>query len=262
MHKCASKKGVDHIGVGGGVLILNEKNEALLMKRGKNVRNESGWWSKPGGGVKFGEKAIDAMKREIKEELDLEIDVWGYLPHTDHILQQEKQHWASFNFIAHIISGTPKNMEPEKCDDIKWFALNALPHKITQTTREPIEDYLCGRFIDLHRNNIQSVHTYYDAIQKFHDKFGMKGTNNEDMTFRLNLMIEELGELAQAITKGKSRKDVIEENVDLLNLVIGNFISLGVCAQEMDDAFWKKYYTIMDRKRKTLDNGKYRVTSK
>ena len=101
---------------------------------------------------------------------------------------------------------------------------------------------------------------YYDAIQKFHDKFEMKGTNNEDMTFRLNLMIEELGELAQAITKGKSREEVLEENVDLLNLVIGNFISLGVDVEEVNHVFWKKHKTIMDRKKKKLNNGNYRVT--
>ncbi len=262
MKKCVCKKAVDYIGVGGGVLILNEKNEALLMKRGKNVRNESGWWSKPGGGVKYGEGAIDAMKREIKEELNIEINIVGYLPHTDHILPKENQHWASFNFIAHIISGTPTNMEPDKCDEIAWFALEALPKKTTQTTREPIENYCCGRYIDLRQENGQKMNTYYDAIQKFHDKFDMKNTNNEDMMFRLNLMIEELGELAQAITKGKSRQEVIEENIDLLNLVIGNFISLGVSAEEMDAAFWAKYQRIMDRKKKTLDNGMYRVTSK
>ncbi len=101
---------------------------------------------------------------------------------------------------------------------------------------------------------------YYDAIQKFHDKFEMKETNNEDMTFRLNLMIEELGELAQAITKGKSRGEVLEENVDLLNLIIGNFISLGVDFEEMDKMFWAKYKKIMDRKKKRLNNGNYRVT--
>lgn len=41
----------------------------------------------------------------------------------------------------------------------------------------------------------------------------MKGTNNESMQFRLNLIIEELGELSQAITKGKSKAEIIEENV-------------------------------------------------
>lgn len=262
MKKCACKKGIDHIGVGGGVLILNDKGETLLMKRGKKVRNESGWWSKPGGGVEYGENAIDAMKREIKEELDIDIDVWGYTSHTDHIITKEKQHWIAFNYVAYIASGKPKNMEPEKCDEIAWFALDQLPKKTTQTTREPINDYLCGRYIDLRQENGKNMRAYYDAIKKFHDKFEMKGTNNEDMTFRLNLMIEELGELAQAITKGKSRAEVIEENIDLLNLVIGNFISLDVSAKEMDEAFWAKYHRIMDRKKKTLDNGKYRVTSK
>ncbi len=142
-------KGKDYIGVGGGVLILNDLDEALLMKRGGNVRNESGWWSKPGGGVKFGETAIKAMKREILEEIGVEIKIIGYLPHTDHIIEAENQHWASFNFIAHIISGEPQNREPEKCDAIEWFALDNLPEKITQTTSEPIAHYIDGKYITL-----------------------------------------------------------------------------------------------------------------
>lgn len=100
---------------------------------------------------------------------------------------------------------------------------------------------------------------YYQAIQEFHKKFKMKGTNNEEMTFRLNLMIEELGELAQAVTKGKAKKEIIEENIDLLNLVIGNFISLGVSPEEIDKAFWKKYNKIINRKKKKV-NGKFRVS--
>jgi NTP pyrophosphatase (non-canonical NTP hydrolase) len=100
---------------------------------------------------------------------------------------------------------------------------------------------------------------YYDAVEKFHQKFEMEGTNNEDMTFRLNLMIEELGELAQAITKGKSRDEVIEENIDLLILVMGNFVSMGVSVDEVDDAFWKKHKKIMNRKKKKINDKNYRV---
>lgn len=100
---------------------------------------------------------------------------------------------------------------------------------------------------------------YYEAIQEFHKKFKMKGTNNEDMTFRLNLMIEELGELAQAVTKGKSRGEIVEENIDLLNLVIGNFVSLGISPEEIDKAFWKKYKKIMNRKKKKI-KGNFRVS--
>lgn len=81
---------------------------------------------------------------------------------------------------------------------------------------------------------------YYQAIKDFHEKFQMKGTNNEDMQFRLNLLIEELGELAQAITKGKSKKEILEENVDLFNLVMGNLVSLKISFEEFEKAFWKK----------------------
>lgn len=87
----------------------------------------------------------------------------------------------------------------------------------------------------------------------------MKGTNNEDMQFRLNLMTEELGELAQAITRGKTREEVIEENVDLFHLIIGNLISLGITLKEFDKVFWKKHEKIMNRKMKTI-NGKNRVS--
>jgi NTP pyrophosphatase (non-canonical NTP hydrolase) len=104
------------------------------------------------------------------------------------------------------------------------------------------------------------MESYYQAIAEFHKKFKMKRTNNEDMIFRLNLMIEELGELAQAITKGKSRAEIIEENIDLLNLTLGNFVSLGVKPNEIDKAFWEKHKKIMNRKKKKLKSGNYRVS--
>jgi len=100
---------------------------------------------------------------------------------------------------------------------------------------------------------------YFEAIQKFHDKHGMKGTNSEDMQFRLNLMIEELGELAQAITKGKSREDIIEENVDLFNLIVGNLISMDITPEEFDEAFQKKYEKIMKREARNI-NGRVRIS--
>lgn len=71
--------------------------------------------------------------------------------------------------------------------------------------------------------------------------------------------IEELGELSQAVIKGKSKEEIIEENIDILNLVIGNFISLGISFEESDKAFWGKHAKIMNRKKK-LKNGKYRIS--
>ncbi|PLW79715.1 pyrophosphatase [Candidatus Woesearchaeota archaeon] len=101
---------------------------------------------------------------------------------------------------------------------------------------------------------------YYEAIKKFHEKFEFKGTNNEDMQFRLNLLIEELGELAECVTKGKSKEDFIEENVDLLILTIGNLISTEISIEEFDKAFWKKHEKLMNREKRKISENKTRVS--
>jgi len=143
------KPGKDYIGVGGGVLILNKKKEVLLLKRGKNSKNEAGWWCKPGGAVEYGEVAMEAMKREIKDEVGVDIDIWGILPNTDQILKKEGQHWLAVNYVANIKRGNPKIMEPHKHDEIKWFALNKLPKKTTKTTRGPVIDFINKKYIKL-----------------------------------------------------------------------------------------------------------------
>lgn len=147
--QCECKAGKTHIGVGGGVLIFNDRNEVLLMKRGAKAKNEAGWWSKPGGSVEYGEKASDMAKREIKEELGVDIKVTGLLPHTDHIIESEGQHWLALNFIGKIVGGELQNMEPHKCEEVSWFDLKGLPEKIVQNTTEAIEHYLNGRYIEL-----------------------------------------------------------------------------------------------------------------
>ncbi|EKE25488.1 MAG: MutT/nudix family protein [uncultured bacterium] len=143
------KPGKDYIGVGGGVLIFNDSNEVLLMKRGTKAKNEAGWWSKPGGSVEYGEKASEMAKREIKEELNIDIEITGLLPHTDHIIENEGQHWLAINFIGKVVGGELKNMEPHKCEEVRWFKLNEIPEMIVQNTAEGIENYRNGKYIKL-----------------------------------------------------------------------------------------------------------------
>lgn len=136
------KAGVDYIGVGCGALIMNEKGETLLMKRGENSKNQVGVWTKPGGAVEFGETAEEAIIREVKEELDIDIVLDDFLGYTDHILKDENQHWIAINYSAKIVSGTPRITEPDKTSEIMWFSLEDLPENISKTTTEPIEVYM------------------------------------------------------------------------------------------------------------------------
>jgi mutator protein MutT len=114
------QKGKDFIGVGVGAIIFNDEGKVFLNKRGQNARNERGKWEFPGGGVRFGEKLEDAIKREIKEEFNIEIEILDQLKVSDHIIENEGQHWVSPTFVTKLVAGEPKIMEPDKCDEFKW----------------------------------------------------------------------------------------------------------------------------------------------
>ena len=136
------KEGFDCIGVGCGALIINDRNETLLQKRTSKTRNGAGLWSKPGGGVEFNEKVEDALKREIKEEIGVDIEIIKFLGFTEGILKEEKQHWISLNYLVKIIGGDVQNLEPEKHEEVKWFSLNNLPENLAQNTIDAIREYL------------------------------------------------------------------------------------------------------------------------
>lgn len=133
------KPGKDYIGVGCGAFIINEKGEVLLQQRNKEP--EKGFWSIPGGKVEWMETFEDAVKREVKEECDVEVTVEKLLGICDHIVKQENQHWVSPSFLCKIKKGEPKIMEPSKHLDMKWFDLNSLPENITITTQHAVKSY-------------------------------------------------------------------------------------------------------------------------
>jgi len=100
----------------------------------------------------------------------------------------------------------------------------------------------------------------YDAmlaeVQAFHDKHQFREKGGEDLTYRVALMAEELGEIAEAITKGKPVEDLAEETADLFILLIGTAIAADF---DLKQAFWKKMEKIQGRESRMID-GRIRVS--
>ncbi len=94
------------------------------------------------------------------------------------------------------------------------------------------------------------------AVQDFHDKHDFKNTGGEEMTYRIALMSEELGEIASAVTKGKGKSELAEETADLFILLIGTAIAADF---DLKDAFWHKMEKIMRRESRMI-NGRIRVS--
>ncbi|MCC7207177.1 MAG: NUDIX domain-containing protein [Anaerolineae bacterium] len=135
------RRGVDYIGVGVGAIIVDDEGRVFLARRGPRAGNERGLWEFPGGAVEFGETLRDALVREIREEYGITIAVEDMLTVTDHILPDEGQHWVSPSYVCRIVSGTPVIIEPDKCAEIGWFRLDAMPDRLTKVTAHDLTLY-------------------------------------------------------------------------------------------------------------------------
>jgi mutator protein MutT len=143
------KPGIDYIGVGTGAFIINEEGKILLTHRGPSARNQVGKWEAPGGKVEFGETAEQTIVREAKEELGIDIKVDDLLGFVDDIIPEEKQHWAGPTWLASIVSGEPKIMEPDMCDGMDWFTVEEAEKldkaKTLQHDLETYKNYLLAK---------------------------------------------------------------------------------------------------------------------
>lgn len=134
--------GRDHIGVGVGALVFDDRGRLLLALRGEAARNEVGAWEFPGGMVDYGERLADAVRREFREEYGIDIRVTGLLGVFDHLLPDEHQHWISVTYLARHLAGVPRPLEPAKCAAVDWFDPTALPEPLSRITRQNLDAYL------------------------------------------------------------------------------------------------------------------------
>jgi len=104
--------------------------------------------------------------------------------------------------------------------------------------------------------NLDSYAAMLAEVQSFHDKHQFREKGGEDLTYRVALMAEELGEIAEAVTKGKPVEDLAEETADLLILLIGTAIAAGF---DLNQAFWDKMEKIQSRQSRMID-GRIRVS--
>lgn len=94
------------------------------------------------------------------------------------------------------------------------------------------------------------------AVQSFHDKHDFRNTGGEELTYRIALMAEELGEISACVTKGKPVEALAEECADLFILLLGTAISADF---DLREAFWRKMDRLMDRQSRMI-GGRIRVS--
>ena len=87
-------------------VICVKGDEVLLVRRGTQPR--LGEWSLPGGRIEYGEKAIDAARRELLEETGVTATIHGVLDVVDGLFPEIDRHYVLIDYLATWASGEPR----------------------------------------------------------------------------------------------------------------------------------------------------------
>lgn len=122
------------------VLALLCRGDEIILLRRCNTNFGQGLYCMVGGKVNEGEQALQAIRREVQEEVALDIPVSAFqLVHTFHRKGVEGD-LVALCFKADITHlPAPYNNEPEKHDDMRFFNIHQLPAAMLPAHKQALE---------------------------------------------------------------------------------------------------------------------------
>lgn len=140
------------------VYAIIKKDGKILLGRRQNTTYYDGWYGMPSGHVEVNEVPTQALIREIKEEIGVEVNTKDlkFAQALYRAAHDETGDRADYFFIVEKWSGEPKIMEPEKCDDLQWFLTNQLPENMIHHEKEVFVNIIRG--VDYSEEDLEHVH--------------------------------------------------------------------------------------------------------
>lgn len=127
-------------------LLRDDGAEVLLLRRA-NTGYEDGSYSVVAGHLDGGERVATAAAREAFEEIGVriredDITVVGVMH------RRATDERIDFFVTASTWAGAVRNAEPDRCDELRWARVDALPENVIPYVRRALENHRLGRWFD------------------------------------------------------------------------------------------------------------------
>ena len=108
-----------------GVAVIWNDQQQILIDRRRQEDTMGGLWEFPGGKIELEETIQECIRREIAEELGVEIEVKEHLITIEHIYT----HLRVTLTVHHcqLLAGIP---QPLESDEIRWVSLDELDNYV------------------------------------------------------------------------------------------------------------------------------------
>lgn len=127
-----------------GTVIYDERGHVLLSRRARDPF--AGLWEVPGGFVELGEHPADAARREVREEMGLELTVTGLV--GLYSVASEHSGWLLVICFAGTVTGEP-SPDPAEVADWRWFPPDDIPPVMAGDHRQRVVDWIAGTTVPL-----------------------------------------------------------------------------------------------------------------
>lgn len=117
------------------------------MLRRFNTGYEDGKYSVVAGHLDGDETVSEAAIREIKEEVGVRVQPEN-LAVVGVMHRKSDDERVDFFLATNDWSGEPSNHEPDKCDDLDWYPLAALPANTIPYVHKAVQNYQLGIWFD------------------------------------------------------------------------------------------------------------------
>ena len=128
------------------MIIVDNDNKILLQKR-KGSKLWPGYYALPAGHIDEGENQYDALVREAKEELDIEINpkdiINSYVVLRRNYFEidgKKLEPYIDYYFEISKYKGIPKIIELNKCEELIWSNIDDLPEPFINYEGEFLAD--------------------------------------------------------------------------------------------------------------------------
>jgi 8-oxo-dGTP pyrophosphatase MutT (NUDIX family) len=126
--------------VGAALLVLNQHNQLLMMKRTDNK-----CWGVPGGSMELGEDLEDTVKRETKEEIGIEVkDLELFGVYSGQELYYQYPNGAEVYNVTVVYLTRNENevleVNPDEHSDYRYFDILDLPVDISPPIKPILRD--------------------------------------------------------------------------------------------------------------------------
>jgi ADP-ribose pyrophosphatase YjhB (NUDIX family) len=132
-YQCLNCHNVHYINSKPSVCAVIVQSNRILLVSGSSEKNSL--WDFPGGFLKYGEKPEDGLRRELLEELGVEVEVGKLLAAKIDTYSSESDFSLNLFYTTKLKS---EIREGEEIKQAKWFKLDKLPDIKFKSTKDVI----------------------------------------------------------------------------------------------------------------------------